>query len=220
MVALFLWYNLDDELFSDIVNKKMEVIVYYKDFKKNDTFILEIKNCEDSEYNGAYLIFNVVGTIRDFSIDEPTFRIKFAKQKPKKIDVQNLNELEWIITSFSWFEGRLFPIESKEREEIKKQEIYYPNEYGILNEYLFRYSCKSLPKDFEYVGNYELDLPSDEYIPWSVHNIRSAIPKYAVDIIVSSYKNYNKRELIELYDYEYTKRQNEIAKGAYEGAIK
>ncbi|MGN1337910.1 MAG: hypothetical protein ACI4WW_05480 [Candidatus Coprovivens sp.] len=194
--------------------------MYFRDLKKNDTFILEIKNCKYAEYNGCYLVFHTVGSVRDFSLYEPTFRIKFAKQKPKKIDAQSLNELEWIITSISWFEERLFPIESKEREKIKKQEIYYPNEYGILNEYLFQYSCKSLPKDFEYVGNYELDLPSDEYIPWSIHNIRGAIPKFALDIIIDAYKNYNKRESTELYDYEYTKRQNEIAKEAYEGAVK
>ena len=194
--------------------------MYFRDLKKNDTFVLEIKNCKYAEYNGAYLIFNVVGTIRDFSIDEPIFRIKFAKQKPKKIDVHSLNELEWVITSFTWYENRLLPIESKEREKIKKQQIYYPNEYGMLHKYLFGYSCKSLPKEFEYVGNYELDLPCDEYIPWSIYNIRSAIPKFALDIIIEAYKNYNKRELTELYNHDYTRMQNDIAKEAYEGGVK
>lgn len=143
-------------------------------FKENDIYALEIKS-DNLKYDGRYIIIIKCSwpkwAKRDGNNDKRYFRFKMTKDKkiPKLEDIENL---EYIITYFQHELAKYFPGEGIPFEELKKKRDkvkLYPDKYGYL------YTCiseiffykKNIPENLIYIGNKELKLPKHEYIPFT-----------------------------------------------------
>lgn len=169
-------------------------------FKENDIYALEIKNISE-EYNGRYIII-IKNSILGWSkfIDKRIFRFKITKKKelPK---LEEIDDLEYIITHFQHELEKYFPGEGIPFEELRKKRDkvkVYPDEYGYL------YTCisevyfynKNIPEDLVYIGNKKLKLPEHEYIPFSEYgyNYQARTWENIVENLVQRYEDFNLRK--------------------------
>ena len=198
-----------------------------KNWVNGDTFILEINSSDYPQYNGEYLIFNKVddyswGTKSNLSV----FRIKITNDKKIPKTKEELEKLDYIIVRSWVWEERFKPLmeypdcirQIEERSKIK----YYPDEFGYLNSYLYVIYVlfsRQVPEGFQYIGNYNLTPPKDEYVPFHKGNYGFDKFNILTDKLVSSYHKYNKRNS-KIYSEEAAKRRHEIERGAFEGANK
>ena len=198
-----------------------------KNWVNGDTFILEINSSEYPQYNGEYLIFNKVddyswGTKSNLSV----FRIKITNDKKIPKSKEELEKLDYIIVRSWVWEERFYPLmgyPERERQIEERSKIkYYPDEFGYLNSYLYVIYVlfpKKVPEGFQYIGNYKLTPPKDEYVPFHKGNYDFSGFNILSDELVSSYHKYNKRNS-KIYSEEAAKRRHEIERGALEGANK
>ena len=208
-----------------------EKVVKEKKHPKNwingDTFILEINSSEYPQYNGEYLIFNKVddyswGTKSNLSV----FRIKITNDKKIPKTKEELEKLDYIIVRSWVWEERFYPLmgyPERERQIEERSKIkYYLDEFGYLNSYLYVIYVlfpRQVPEGFQYIGNYNLTPPKDEYVPFHKGNYDFSAFNILTDKLVSSYHKYNKRNS-KIYSEEAAKRRHEIERGAFEGANK
>ena len=198
-----------------------------KNWVNGDTFILEINSSEYPQYNGEYLIFNKVddyswGTKSNLSV----FRIKITNDKKIPKTKEELEKLDYIIVRSWVWEERFYPLmgyPERERQIEERSKIkYYPDEFGYLNSYLYVIYVlfpRQVPEGFQYIGNYNLTPPKDEYVPFHKGNYDFSAFNILTDKLVSSYHKYNKRNS-KIYSEEAAKRRHEIERGAFEGANK
>lgn len=133
-----------------------------KNWKDNDVFAVKIENVSE-EYDGRYLIL----IKKDYPYIPYTsnylfFRAKITKYKRIPKTIEELNKLEYIITLNYTYMGRnLFKCSSANQTE------FYPDEFGYLNTYVLKLWLKrgTNKSIFEYIGNFDLEPPKDEFIP-------------------------------------------------------
>ena len=142
---------------------------------------------------------------------------KVSNALPEKITLDFLNSLEYIKIGFSWYETRYLPLSGSDPDGIKRQieeknKIkYYYNEYGMMFEYL---AAMKLTKKFlsalNYVGNFKLTRPKEEFIPWK--NYKSIrIDDSFNEEIISRYELFNLKKS-EAFDKEYSDRERNFWK--------
>lgn len=130
-----------------------------------DTFALKVKSEEYPEYNDQYIILiNTVMNKDGWKKSRTTnfFRAKITTNKRILKTKEEIDSLEYIKTGWCGYpsEHSRFPEETK---NIK------PDEYHLIYKYIFKiHSPKyKIPEELIYIGNYDLKLPENEYIPIS-----------------------------------------------------
>lgn len=184
---------------------------YMVKFKENDIYALEIKN-NKSKYNGRYIIIikcSVLGWEK--YKNKKNFRFKITKDKrlPK---LEEINDLEYIITHFQHELNKYFPGEGIPFEELKAKRDkvkVYPDKYGYL------YTClteiyfynKNIPDDLIYIGNKEIDPPLHEYIPFTEYGYKYQVNSWdnIANNLISKYEDFNLKKS-EWYNEEAAER--------------
>lgn len=166
-------------------------------FKENDTYALEIKNINE-EYNGRYIII-IKCSIASWNdnINKRLFRFKITKDK-KIPKLEEIDDLEYIITHFQHELEKYFPGEGIPFEELRKKRDkvkVYPDKYGYL------YTCiseiyfynKNVPENLIYIGNKALKLPKHEYIPFSGYGYMCDLKEWEniVENLIKRYEDFN-----------------------------
>lgn len=197
-----------------------------KTWEIGDVFALEINNPNNSVYDGKYFIFikeNERNWVNNKKI--PIFRIKITPNKilPKTKD--EIEELEYVQTWLVLWEERFLPFvsgpELENEIERRKNMTYYPDEFGYLSQYLISVivtSKRQVPKNFQYLGNYMISSPKDEYVPFDLGNTCCEYFKNITSVLVADYIRYNKKDP-SIYNMEHAQRIRKIAKEVHEGAI-
>lgn len=186
-----------------------------KKWNIGDIFALEIKNCNDKEYNGKFLIFNKIGTTARNRSDTNVVRVKLADNIHENMTKSEIDSFEYINISFFMIEEWTHYISSEELPLLKK----HINDFNmvLLNvlELVFpKRNLSSLLSDFIYIGNFELDPPNNEFIPANCENISylylgiNDISNY----VIERYKSFNLKES-PVFTSEYSDYLNEIARG-------
>lgn len=194
---------------------------------KGETYALK-NNSDNVEYNGKYIIIYCTGKK---SKNDPTGKIvymKICESLPNKIDKEFLNNCEYICTKIDWYENRFYPLDYKKSitqiVEERSKKTYYPDENGILYIYETLLAIRPSNKDFLenliYLGNFELDPPQKEFIPWESVNIHwifnfELSPKTFSNNIIGQYENNNLKKS-KMFDKTYSKEQRKKAKEAFE----
>lgn len=169
-------------------------------FKENDIYALEIKNINE-KYDGRYIII-IKCTLSEWSNRENNSLFRFKITKDKKIPkLEELDDLEYIITYFQHELEKYFPGEGVPFEELRKKRDkfkIYPDEYGYL------YTCiseiyfynKNVPKDLIYIGNKKLKLPKHEYIPFTEYGYKYQANNWEniVENLIQKYEDFNLRK--------------------------
>ncbi len=166
-------------------------------FKENDIYALEIKNINE-KYDGRYIII-IKCSIDGWNdnINKRLFRFKITKDK-KIPKLEELDDLEYIITHFQHELNKYFPGEGVPFEELRKKRDkikVYPDKYGYL------YTCisgiyfvnKDIPNNIMYIGNKKLKLPKHEYIPFTEYGYKCDFRLWnkIVERLVEKYEDYN-----------------------------
>lgn len=169
-------------------------------FKENDIYALEIKN-NSEKYNGKYIIIIKCswpdGTIEDGKNEKRLFRFKITKKR-KLPTLNEINDLEYVITHFQYELEKYFPGEGIPFEELKKKRDkvkVYPDKYGYLYtciSEIFSYN-KNVPEDLIYIGNMKLDLPKHEYIPFTEYGYKFYTNNWnnIIEKIIEKYEDFN-----------------------------
>lgn len=166
-------------------------------FKENDIYALEIKNVND-KYNGRYIIIIKCSqpewTKRE---NKCIFRFKITKEKrlPK---IEEINDLEYIITHFQHELEKYFPGEGipfKELKEKRDKVKVYPDKYGYLYTYITEifWVNQDIPQDLIYIGNAKMDLPHNEYMPFTEYGYKYQPKSWdnIVNNLIQKYEDYN-----------------------------
>lgn len=187
----------------------------YKKWVQGDTFAIRIKNNE--EYKDRYLILiKYENPEWDISTNVFSFRAKITKDNVLPKTKEEINALEYIQTRITLFRDRflpysgLIPFEELIRERSKVK--FYPDENGYLNVYIFsiyfQRKYKEILEEFIYMGNFDLESPYHEYIPFDKHNCAGF---YLLDILetrlINNYEDYNLKKSIS-YDEDNLKALN------------
>ncbi len=148
----------------------------------------------------------------------PIFRIKISDNNILPKSIEELEKLEFIKTELVVKEGRFYPLEGrinpkkliKERKKVK----IYPDEFGYL--YTYQFVCFSLTKALVnqimiYLGNFNCEIPKDEFIPFDWMNIPSANIKYIQETVLYTYEHYNLRKA-PIYNKKMAKIMHDDAK--------
>ncbi len=188
-------------------------------WKENDVFALKIESTEYPKYNRKYLILiHCIIEKEDWKLSRTTntFRVKITKDKKIPQTKEEIDKLEYIKTSYNGFfkEKMLFP---NDTIDLK------PDEYLMIYKYVFE--VKSLkyktPKELIYIGNFEIDLPQNEFIPYSQHyGILFCLWKSKYSTIINDLlKHYEELNLkkSEIYDKEFQERyyEKQIKEGKF-----
>lgn len=106
----------------------------------------------------------------------PIVYVKIATELPRSLE--EYNRLEFVQTSFSYYEERFWPVDMSCPEEdiAQKSKIKYEvDEYGFLPQYrisLIITSTKKIPQKLIYVGNFAGAVrPPKEFVPHAKINI-------------------------------------------------
>ena len=195
-----------------------------KKLDNGDTFATRIENRE-SPYFGQYFIlvcfkdefwFNYWTKSWYDEKHSTLFRIKITTNKKIPKTKEEIDELEFVISGAKCIENAYYPlmggIPYDKLVESRSFQKLYPDEYGYLNEYLYMlfYSRKYPIPDFEYLGNFDVKVPKDEFISFGC-DMFSLCFHQAIDRFLESYEMYNKRSL-EMYTPEGVKEWHQIAK--------
>lgn len=163
----------------------------YKKWKDGDTFALKIVNCDNSFYNDKFLILNFIKRDYHLNVKYPFFRIKIV-DNIDSINKKKLDNPDYIITN-------IFNIAESSAilDEILDENRKKADNYGYLYQYqvnILTNSKYNIPNDLIYLGNFKLNEPVNEYIPWTPHNIRFELWKDIVNESVWLYESYNLRK--------------------------
>lgn len=175
----------------------MKKMPKFSKLENGDTFYYQINNYS-KELDGRYMIFIATG---DRTI-QPTFRVKVTsnnKLPQTQIELENLKYAR--IETRIW-EKRFFPLSGKcsTKELIKERSKtkFFPDENGILYIYQVGISGKtirSVPEEWNYLGKFELSVPSDEYIPFEKLDIWGFIWDYRKEYGRNAFKSFIDRYL-------------------------
>lgn len=173
-----------------------------KKWEIGDTFYYKIENYSE-ELDGRYMLFIKA----DIYNDIPSFRVKVTPYNKLPKTKEELELLGYARLQTRLWEQRFSPLNGKlsieklieERNKVK----FYPDENGIL--YIYQVminitSRKHIPKEWEYLGNFNLSLPIDEYIPFQKFDIWGFIWNYGSKYLLDKYVRYNgsNRDYIEI----------------------
>lgn len=162
-----------------------------KKWDDGDTFAIKITNCQDKSYNGKYLILNHIK--RDYHLDlkYPFFRIKII-DNIENISKEKLDNIEYVITDV------VNVINSSAiLDDILEKNKKMADNYGYLYQYQIEILTNrkyKIPNDLIYLGNYKLNEPEKEYIPWTPCNIHLELWSDFIDNCVNYYEEYNLRK--------------------------
>lgn len=197
-----------------------------KTWEVGDTFALEINNPSNPVYDGKYFIF-IKANERNWLNNKkiPIFRIKITPNKILPKTREEIEELEYVQTWLVLWEERFLPLmswpEMESELERRKNMTYYPDEFGYLSQYLITIVVtlkRQVPENFQYLGNYMISPPKDEYIPFDMVNTGCESFKNITSVLVADYIRYNKKDP-SIYNMEHAQRIRRIAKEVHEGAI-
>lgn len=184
---------------------------------KGDTFALKI-NSENKNYDGKYLIINKIDEKKKENGDSnDVVRIKIADFLPKQISEDTLNDLEYVIPAFFWYEEWPSHITRERLNELEN----YMNEYRMIFIYtveLVEFSSKKTEefcKEMIYLGNFDLTPPENEFIPENYLNILRGflLKERFINSMITSYEAFNLKKS-EAFDYEFSAKQNFIHRNA------
>ena len=171
-----------------------------KKWEIGDTFYIKIENNE--KYKGRYLLFTKVdvttwGTKTCFI---PIFLVRITQNDILPQTNEELENLEAVKTNLCFWENRFWPMHGNmdlsEEIRIKSQVPFYPDEYGYLhtNRIAIVITRKSsIPEEFNYLGNFIVQNPKEEYIPFSTHNVPLIYREPIEEELIDSYEAFNKR---------------------------
>lgn len=130
-----------------------------KNWVVGDTFAWKIKSEKYPEYNGRYLIFNLIDPSEILvSSYQKIFRVKITKNDKLPDTLEELNNLEYVI---------MIPNSIKVINYLAsgKEIPYTPDEYGFVYDYriIVYFNNRSDLSRFEYLGNYSLKELDNEY---------------------------------------------------------
>ena len=185
-----------------------------KNWIDGDTFAIKIKNCS-KEYDGQYLIL-ILSETSQSQKNKCNFRGKIASKKPT--NSEELNLLEYIkIDSFA-FEYGLMPFNGELTVDEKKVLKSKTDEFGYLNAYLFEIWMKRGDdySTFNYIGNFDIAEPFDEYIPPTLKLMNLPNIKYPdtinfIEDLVDCYIHFNLKKA-KIYNNEKAKEIHDNAR--------
>lgn len=155
-----------------------------KNWVVGDTFAYKIKSEKYPEYNGRYLIFNMMYfDEKKISRQEKAFRVKITKDNNIPKSLEDLNELKYIVgvyTSYNYCNPK-----------VVKQ---VPDEYGFLYDYTYviHFQRKDVLNNFMYIGNYEMQSEPNEFHCYDgFSGYAYCYYEFAQDYIIDKYERYN-----------------------------
>lgn len=170
------------------------------EIEEGDTFLFKIENSQDKDLNGRY--FAIIYTVIPFWDKMQNWyacRIKLTRDKKVPQTKEDLENMEYVkigaILPFDRFSFLQMtkPID----DEIKAQEKvpFTVDEFGLINTYVFEIYMgnKSPFKEFDYIGNFKISKPYNEFIPFhrSIKGCASAYIKYLEEVLLRCYKLFN-----------------------------
>ena len=173
-----------------------------KEWEIGDTFYYQDKDY-NKELNCKYIIFIKSGIVNNV----PLFRVKVTKDSKLPRTIEELESIDYARTGLVIWESRFLPLGGNipdrqliiERNKVK----FYPDENGFL--YIYQVSIdikskRSIPKEWGYLGKFDLSLPKDEFIPFSLGSIWGFIWNIGKNWFFDRLLMYNseKKENIEL----------------------
>lgn len=199
------------------IMQEVQLKNYNNKWKNGDTFALkiDIKDCKYEEYGIKYLIINNIGINNE---GNNLVRIKTSESIDLKNPLKDLNKLEYIKTSFFWYEDGPYYINKNKINNLK----FYANEYNMifLNIIELAHFSKEKTKEFQksliYLGNYNLTPPENEFFPEYLDHIdrEFLILDRFQENMINSYEWFNKKKS-EAFNTDFARKQNEIAKGTH-----
>ena len=156
-----------------------------KTIKYGDTFALKIDHCNNTYYNGKYLILNYIKDEYHQKLNGYVFRVKIV-DSIDGVDKKFLDKFQYIITRVTNVVHS-----SNILDELKKENIKLADQYNYLYQYQVQVFNKRLLKDLVYLGNFKLEFPKNEYIPWTPYNIDGYYWHQLVNEMVYDYEQYN-----------------------------
>lgn len=150
----------------------------YEKLKKGDTFVGKIQSKKYKKYNNYLLVLNIVD--KYLSGDFYYIVITTYLVKNKKNNLENIEKKDCICTKIVPLEEKFLPLDfsvplKEHIKNIEKIEVY-PDKDGRLFEYnyilkLEKGNTETFSKELEYIGNYLLPVPKNNYRPISDYNI-------------------------------------------------
>lgn len=175
--------------------KKTDDKTKKKNWVDGDTFAVKIENCS-KEFNGQYLILTFY---KSNSTSYCRFRCKIAKTIPTNIE--ELNLLEYIKVDVFPLEYGVLQLKDKSNINEINELQNKSDEFGYLNTYLFEIRMR---RDgdysmFYYIGNYDITIPFNEYLPPTLILMNLPNTKYPetlsfIQKLVDCYANFNLKE--------------------------
>ena len=169
-------------------------------WENGDTFALKVNSKEYPKYNNRYIIFiKCEVDKKDWKTSRTTkhFRAKITKDEILPKSKEEIDKLEFIKTGWNGyiFEHYFYPEETKGLTSDKYMFIY---QY-ILEINAAKYQ---VPQELIYLGNFDIKLPSNEYIPYSqFYGVLFSFWNYnwdykwdVTDKLIECYQNYNLRK--------------------------
>ena len=182
---------------------------YIKDIEDGDTFAWKIESEDYPEFNSRYLILTYYYNENYEESKSKMFRAKITKDYIIPRDVQDLESLENVITTYNIYDFVM--------EEYQEAKNVIPDSYGYIYQYTFSIYIdrKTLPKKMLDLGNFSLkDIPNEFYVPEGTRDQESVCWKYLEDNLLYDYVLYNQKQFI-----GYTEEGNkEVYKNAYQNA--
>lgn len=186
---------------------------------EGDTFAVKI-DCPKSKYNGRYLILIYHLYVKNLPMDSETFRVKITKDKKIPTTKEEIEKLEYIKTNVMPYEARLLPrivgYTLDQAIEEDKENTYYLDEFGYLSSYrlLLFVGKKRRITQFEYIGNFDITPPKDEWFDNSLSgysNLERNNVEYInyIDDLVRYYEDYNLRKS-KIYTEKVSKKFHEL----------
>ena len=171
-----------------------------KNWIDGDTFAVKIEN-HSKEYDGRYII--LIKTSYNTNKESSTY-LYFRAKLTKNAEIPSMkviNELEYIkVNSFTYEYGLMNyngELTIEEKNVLKSK----TDEFGYLNAYLFEIWMKRGDdySMFNYIGNFDIAEPFDEYIPplaklTNLPNPRHPEFESFIEVLIRCYKNYNLRK--------------------------
>ncbi len=180
---------------------------YFKDIEDGDTFAWKIESEDYPEFNGRYLILTYYYNKNYEESKSKMFRAKITRDYIIPQDVQDLENLENVITTYNIYDFVM--------EEYQEAKNVIPDSYGYIYQYTFSIYIdrKTLPKKMQYLGNFSLkDIPNEFYVPEGTRNQESAYWTHLEDNLLLGYTLYNQKQFI-----GYTEEGNkEVYENAYQ----
>lgn len=167
-------------------------------WEMGDTFYVKIEN--NKKYKGRYLIFTKVDVTawRTETCLIPIFLVKITPNKVLPTTKEEIDKLEPVKTDIEIWENRFLPMHGnidREQEIKEKSKVkFYPDEYGYLfsNRVAIVMTRKStVPEEFKYLGNFMIELPKEEFVPFTTYNLPLLYKQSIEDYLLRHYEFFN-----------------------------